>query len=185
MQALTEMTLDEYLAVLEWPAERVEWMDGRAWAMSGSTARHAAVTVNVLGHLVAALRGTGCRAINGDQRVNIDLAGSWLYPDAGVVCGDFVYAENDRHSITNPTVLIEVLSPSTRDFDQGAKFDCYRRLASLQHYVLVDPETRHVIHLARQAGGWFRLDIEEGAVDLSGVGIQIPLDAIYADLDAV
>lgn len=181
----TPMTLADYLAVDTWPDGRVEWFDGRPFAMSGGSSRHAAVAVNILGHLVAALRGTDCRAINGDQRVNIDLAGSWLYPDAGIVCGDFVHAEQDAHSIINPTVLIEVLSPSTRDFDQGARFDQYRRLASLQHYVLVDPDTRHVIHHARCGPGWFRLDLEDGAVDLSPVPVTLPLDIVYENLDAL
>lgn len=185
MDPRPDLCLEDYLAVAEWPGPPVEWINGQAYAMSGGTPRHAAVTVNLLVALARALQGSGCRAINGDQRVNIDLTGAFVYPDAGIVCGPFVYAENDPHSVTNPVVLFEVLSPSTRDFDQGGEFDHYRRIGSLMHYVLVDPDVPHVIHHARQRGGWFRVDRTDGEVVLDPPGVTLGIDDLYTGLDAV
>jgi Uma2 family endonuclease len=165
--------------------EKHEWVNGEAYAMSGGSARHAAVTLNAAVALANRLRGTPCRATSSDQRVHVPATGAALYPDVTVVCGPYAYADHDPHAVTNPTVLVEVLSPSTSDYDQGAKFGHYRRLASRQDVLFVDPDTRHVIHHTRHGDGWLRRDLEDGDVVLSSLDLRIPLDELYADLDAL
>jgi Uma2 family endonuclease len=162
-----------------------EWVNGVAYAMAGGSPHHNAVTLNVAIALGALLRGRPCRPTSPDQRVHVETTGASLYPDVIVVCGPFEYASTDPDAVTNPTVVVEVLSPSTRDYDQGAKFGHYRRLESLQDVLFVDPLTRHVIHHTRHAEGWLRRDIEAGVVTLRSLDVELPLDEIYADLEAL
>jgi len=188
MQATAErMTLEDYLANgPEWPdGQRVEWINDQAYAMSGASALHAAVTANAIAALTVALRGSGCRATTADQRVWIPTTGAWLYPDVTVICGPYEVADEDRHSVTNPTVVVEVLSPSTRSYELGAKGEHYRSLPTLQHLLFVDPVERRVALYTRTAEGWLLRDLHEGEVPLEGVGVSLPLAELFADLAQV
>lgn len=175
----------DYLALSETWEIRHEFVNGEACAMSGGSPRHAAVTMNVGGAFLAATRGRPCRPTSSDQRIYVENTGAYLYPDVTVVCGPFQFADQDANSLANPSVVVEVLSPSTANYDHGAKMDHYRRIPSLRHYVLIDPSERHVVHHARTEEGWLRRDLEEGDLSLRDLDIAISLDAIYADLDAV
>ena len=180
-----KLSVEDYLEHSESWDLKHEWVNGEAYAMSGGTPKHAAVCGNVYFETRSRLGGKRCTVNNSDLRVNIPNTGSYLYPDVSIVCGPFQYAENDPNSITNPSAIFEVLSPSTADYDFGAKFDHYRRLETLQHYVLVDPEKSRVVHLERTVEGWLRRDLEEGDVKLNSLGITLPLEAIYANLEAL
>jgi len=175
----------DYLTMSETWEIRHELVNGEAYAMSGGSPRHAAVAANVMVALSMATQGKPCRPTSSDQRVYVENTGAYLYPDVTMVCGPFQFAEQDAHSLVNPSVVVEVLSPSTADYDHGAKMDHYRRIPSLRHYVLVDPAERHVVHHARTEEGWLRRDLEHGDLSLRDLQLVIPLDAIYADLDAV
>lgn len=183
----TQMTEAEYLAWSLTSEEKAEYVNGRLWAMSGGTFRHQAIATNVTVSLQVALRGKGgrCRALNSDQRVWIDETEGYLYPDVTVVCGPFEPAPQDRHSLVNPVMVVEVLSPSTRDHDLGAKWAHYRKIPSLQHYVLVDPPTRAVLHYARNAAGWQFSEHTEGSVGLAALGVELALDDVFADLENI
>jgi Uma2 family endonuclease len=103
-----------------------------------------------------------------------------------VICGPYRTAPDDARSITNPTVLIEVLSPSTEAYDKRAKFEHYRHIESLLDVVCFAPEQEAVVHLARTEGGWLRRDLTEGEVHFTGLpGISLAFADIYADLDNV
>ena len=181
-------TYAEYLAFEEQALERHEFIDGEIVAMSGGTRRHAAVTMNVGAELRARLRGKPCRPTAAAQRVYVEATDQAFYPDVSVVCGKFTGPEHDPHAIDNPTVIVEVLSKSTRGHDLGGKFDAVRRLPSLVDYVLIDPDQRRVQVRHRVEPGkdiwWFR-EFTEGVLDLESIGVALPLDEIYADLDDV
>ncbi len=180
-----DLTYEEYVRQSpEWDVKH-EWVNGVAYAMSGGSPRHASVCTNVVLAFGRRLAGGPCRPVGSDLRIHVEATGGSFYPDVSVLCGQYAYADADRHALTNPTVLVEVLSPSTSDYDQGAKFGHYRRIPSLQDYVLIDPDTRHVIHHTRHDDGWLRRDIETGAVPLRSLEIDLPLDEIYADLEAL
>lgn len=182
-----KMTVEEYLALTDGSQEldeRLEWVNGEMYAMAGGTPVHAAVGTNVTGALWNALRGKPCRATNGDQRIALDETGAYLYPDVTVVCGPYKLAA-DGLSITNPSVIVEVLSPSTERFDRGGKFEHYRRLKSLMDFVLIDPIQRTVSQYSRHAEGWFLRDIESGMLKLIGGDVEIAFEDIFADLDNV
>lgn len=179
------MTEAEYLErSVHWETPH-EWVNGEVWAMSGGSPRHAAVILNVGTALQLALRGRPCRATSPAQRVYVDATRNYFFTDVMVVCGPFQTPEHDWRSVQNPSLIVEVLSPSTRDYDAGTKFDNYRLLPSLSDYVLVDPERPHVVHHARTEPGWLRRDLHEGVVRLETLGVELTFEAIYADLDNV
>lgn len=181
------MTVDDYLALTDGSValdDRLEWVNGEMYAMAGGTPEHAAVASNVNAALWVALKGKPCRPTTGDQRIAINETGVYVYPDVVVVCGPFHRAA-DGISITNPSVVVEVLSPSTASFDRGGKFEHYTRMTSLTDYVLVEPETRLVTHYRRQSDGWLRRDYRSGTVCMMDGELSITVEDIFADLDNV
>lgn len=180
------MTLDDYLADSATWEVKHEWIGGRAWAMVGGSMRHAAVIANVVMALGEALRGSGCRVTSSEQRVWIRATDDYVYPDAVVVCGPFEASPDDAHSLANPAVVVEVLSPSTRSHDLGTKLERYRTMPSLQDAVFVDPEREHVIHVQRVADGWLVRDHVDGAFRLAaGPRPELAIASLYADLDGI
>ncbi len=182
------MTLEDYLALDAEAELRHEWVNGEVYAMSGGTSRHAAVIANTIIALGVATRGGPCRPTSSEQRIHIPGTGAFLYPDAALICGPYEHVD-DGLTVTNPTVLFEVLSPSSANYDQGAKFEHYRHLPSLQHYVLIDPDEVHVIHHKRMDDGWFRRDLSDGEVVLDGLPdgatLRLLLSDLYDRLDAI
>ncbi len=122
-----KITLQEYLELEQATSVRHEWVNGVACAMSGGTAEHSAIKPNITVSLGSRLRGGPCRVADGDQRVHVLETGSSFYADLIVVCGGCVFASDDDNAVTNPVVIVEVLSPSTEDYDRGTKFQHYRR----------------------------------------------------------
>lgn len=180
---------EEYLAILEKSEERLEWIDGRIYpknnpygllptAMAGASDRHIDLTVNLTILLGIALRGSRCFVVNQDQKVKTDL--SYAFPDITVYCGE---REKDAYgNLTNPVVLIEVLSPGTADYDRGTKFDNLRRLPSLQDYLLVE-QGRVLIERRRRRDEthwdliyYNRLDDE---IELESLNIRLSVAEIY------
>lgn len=180
-----EMTVHEYLQANRTWEIKHEWVDGELWAKAGGSMRHNAVTMNIGIALGLRLRGRPCRPTTSDQRVRVD-DDTYLYPDVTVVCGLFQAYEGDSHSLINPRVVVEVLSPSTREYDIGKNVERYFQVDSVSDVLLVDPDQSHVIHHARTSEGWLRRDIREGAVRITGIeGVELPLDEVYADLDGI
>ena len=144
--------------------------------------------MNIGGTLLAALRGKPCRPTSSSQRIFVPATESAFYGDVTVVCGDFESPPEDPDAITNPTVIVEVLSPSTADRDRGTKFEHYRTLPSLTDYLLVDQRARRVEHRRRVEPGqdvWLLSTVREGAVELGSLGIALALDDVYANLEGV
>ena len=113
-------TEEQYLAWEETATEKSEYVDGRIEAMSGGSEPHASIPMNLGGELRAALRGRGCRVLSSGMKVW--AANAFYYPDLSVVCGPSAYRGKNKHTITNPIVVVEVLSPSTEPKDRGEKF---------------------------------------------------------------
>ena len=184
--AIPRLTLAEYVAREAESDVRHEFVHGEVYAMAGGSPRHAAITMNVGGALIARLRGTACRPTSGDQRLYIPRTGCMFYADVVVVCGDYLMADADPRALTNPTLIIEVLSRSTADHDRGTKYEHYRTLPSLRDYVLIAQDAVAVEHRERVYGNtWLVRHLTEGALELKSLGIRLPLDEIYADLDRV
>ena len=124
---------------------RAELLDGEVVMMAGATRRHNRI-VSALGRR---LEDGPCEAVVNDMRVKAAAWESYTYPDVVVFCDDEARFE-DEDTLTNPLAIFEVLSPSTRNYDRGVKFDLYRSIPSLRHYTLVEPERREIDHYARQ-----------------------------------
>lgn len=177
---------EEYLALEREADYKSEYVAGEIYAMGGASPKHVLIAGNVAGELRNRLRHTHCQVYSADLRVQAEADNAYYYPDVAVVCGRPEYRDGKNDTVTNPVVIVEVLSPATRNYDRGDKFANYRRLASLREYVLVDQEACHVEHfLRKEGGGWdfSELDDAEGELALPSLGVAIPLAEIYAKLE--
>ena len=178
------LSYQDYLALERETDLRHEFLDGEAWAMAGGTLRHSALKVNLGGLMFVALRGRPCRAYDADAKTIVPDTGLATYADLAVLCGPPEPAPHDRHALTNPVVLFEVLSPSTEAWDRGGKFHHYRHLGSLQHYVLLTTEQPRVEVFTRGEGGsWILRTYGPGdRVALPAIEVELSVDELYADL---
>ncbi len=188
MQTPSFVSADEYLALERAATTKHELVNGHVVAMAGATPRHNAIVANVLASLVPQLRGKGCRPLASDQRVHVPATGLYSYPDITVVCGELAIHSKDGMTITNPKVIIEVLSEGTEAFDRGAKFAHYRGIRSLQTYVLITQHEPRVERYERGSGAEWVFHETVGvtaSLALDAVGATLSLDDLYADLPAL
>lgn len=139
-----QMTIEEYLEMENSSDEKHEYYRGEVFAMSGAKRNHNVVFSNLFGILAERLKGGPCKPFNSDLRIHIPSNSLFTYPDISVICGEMESLNNDDLNFLNPKLLIEILSPSTKDYDIGTKFSLYRDIPSLKEYVTADPETREI-----------------------------------------
>jgi len=146
MQELKQIYLsaEEYFEMEEAAQYKSEYYHGEIFAMTGASVNHNLITMNTGASLHALLRNSNCVVFPSDIKVQVDEAMHYTYPDISVVCGDIEYASNRTDVISNPVVIIEILSKSTSDYDKGAKFTAYRNIDSLQDYILIDQYSYYV-----------------------------------------
>jgi Uma2 family endonuclease len=176
------LTPQEYLARERRAETKSEYLRGEMFAMSGASREHNLIAANVSAELRQQLRQRPCEVYPADMRVKVSPTGLYTYPDVTVVCGEPQFEDAEVDTLLNPTVLVEVLSPSTADYDRGGKWTHYRRLASLQEYVLVSQDRPLVEHYVRQDSDQWLLTEQRGLEDmlvLSSISCQIPLAEIY------
>lgn len=178
----TLMSEEEYL-VREPEAEyKSEFRDGRVVAMAGASLAHSRITVNLTRILGNQLQGSTCLPYSSDIRIKVPAARFYTYPDLSVVCGNPEVDPREPGTVTNPTVLVEVLSPSTAAYDRGQKFAYYKRLDSLREYVLVAQSAVRVERFVRQDdGSWVEAVLQsiEDVLALSSIGCRVALRDIY------
>lgn len=175
-------TVEEYLELDRASEIPHEYLQGRIVAMADPSREHSLLVTSVVASLYNQLRRKPCEVYPGNMRVQIPSADVFTYPDVTVVCGEPELAGERRGTLLNPTVLIEVLSPSTSDYDHGRKFAYYRQLASLVEYLLVAQDEVRVEHYARQPDGSWRLeetDDSAAVLDLPSIGCTLALAEIY------
>lgn len=182
-QAKPKVSHAEYLAMEAASAVKHEFIDGDVFAMAGGTVEHGALALAVGGELRSVLKGKPCRGFSSDVRVHVRSTGASFYPDVSVVCGSTETAAEDPNAITNPVLLVEVLSESTEAYDRGAKAAHSRRLESLEEYVLVSQTERRVeVQRRNERGIWELHFFGPGEhVELSSVGVRLSVDALYAN----
>jgi Uma2 family endonuclease len=178
-------TPEEYFAWEEQQLHRHEYIDGEVYAMSGGTINHGDIAGNFLALLKSHMRGSGCKILNSDCRVNIVESNNYTYPDLSVTCD-----ERDKTTpqyIKYPCLVVEVLSPSTEAYDRGNKFKLYRRNPCLKDYILVD-STKMAIDLYRKddSGNWYIINYETGeSIDLQSVNLTFSIEQVYEDIEFV
>jgi Uma2 family endonuclease len=166
-------SVQEYLWEEEHSQVKREYLKGQVYNMSGGSPEHSQIALNLAAGLKRELRGTGCRAFTSDLKVGMALTPDSLpkrkrnkfqgedsfitYPDTSVVCGELEFFRDNRHTLANPIVLFEVLSPSTRNYDRSVKLENYQTIPSLLYYVMIDSEQVRVVYYQRiEAGNWLQ-----------------------------
>lgn len=175
-------TPEEYLKFEAEAEVRHEFINGEVVPMAGGTTKHNLITGNIYIALRLALKDRNAPVYMENVKLWIPSANIFTYPDVMVLAGDPVYYGEGQTTVTNPAVIIEVLSDSTRNYDQGEKFSFYRSLESLQEYVLVDQDKSVVMVYRRGTAKKWSLHILEDSTDvlqLETVGVEVPLSGIY------
>ena len=178
----TYLTPEEYLAHERKAEYKNEYFDGAIYAMTGASREHNLIDTNIIGELRQRLKGKPCEVYPSDMRIRIPSVGLYTYPDAVVVCGEPKFEDAHVDTLLNPTLVVEVLSPSTESYDRGKKFGYYRSIESLAEYLLVAQDEHKVEQYVRQPDGrWLLSDIRtpEGVVELVSVPAALPLREIY------
>lgn len=178
------LTEDEYLALEDKADEKHEFVNGEMIAMSGGTPAHGAIAANLSRVLGTLLKGRPCLVLSSDVRVSVGPTGMYTYPDLSIVCGRPQYAPKSRVTITNPLVLVEVLSDSTEAYDRGAKSAHYRHIESLKAYILVSQAPRRIEVFTRMpAGGWLLNEAQEGELRIPCLEVALSVDEVYLNLE--
>ncbi|MCC6556334.1 MAG: Uma2 family endonuclease [Polyangiaceae bacterium] len=186
--ASQRMSAAEYL---EWERRQVgkhEYHLGEVFAMAGGSPRHNFLSNAIGAELRAAVRGKPCHVLSPDQRISAQQGERYVYADAVVTCGGVRMDPGTSDVLANPSVIVEVLSPSTETYDRGQKWEAYQRLASLTDYLLVSQTSVRIEHYRREPDGSWRYRVLEagGAISLAN-GASLLVDAIYEgafELDA-
>jgi Uma2 family endonuclease len=180
-------SFDDYLAAeRECRDQRHEYFDGEVFAMTGASWEHNLITSNLTRELSLALKRRPCFVLSNDMRVRVERANAGTYPDVAVLCEAPSFHDERRDTVTNPTLIVEVLSPSSEGYDRGGKFAAYRQLASLCQYVLVAQDRIAVDVLTRETDQRWVLsayDTLDQTLVLDAIGCEVPLTEIYAKVE--
>lgn len=175
-------TLEEFLEFESRSTTRHEFYRGDIFDMTGGSSRHTLIGLNVLTLLSKQLRDEPCLAYSSDQKLFVKATGLVAYPDAMVACGEHAPTGGESHMLESPTVIAEVLSPSTADYDRGTKFEHYRQIESLSDYLLVNQDQMYVEHCRRKADNDWTSRVYKKPTDvvkLKSIGCELPLGEIY------
>jgi len=178
------VTPEEYYEFERAAQVRHDYYDGEIYDMSGGTIVHSLICANLGGELRSRLKGSPCFALEANLRLRIMATGLRCYPDASVYCGPLERDPQDSAggTLTNPTVVFEVLSPSTQSYDRGFKSDNYRTIPSLKTYMFVSQTSPQIDVFYRQDdGSWLSESMEglDAKVSLPAINIELPLKEIY------
>lgn len=177
----------DYAAYLSWETtqpERHEFVRGEIFAMTGARGTHNLIAGNLFVILKTALRGTPCRTYIESVKLRIATADAVLYPDVFVTCAAADQAPEAELIKTSPLLVAEVLSESTAAYDRGLKFELYQAIDTLQEYVLIEQDRRHVDLFRKNAQGFWELHPARpgDAIRLESVGVDTTVDALYEDV---
>jgi Uma2 family endonuclease len=179
LQSTPRIRPAEYLAADRAAPGKSEYLDGEVFAMGGASERHNLIVANVVAELRRQLKARPCRVYPSDMRVRIKETGLYAYPDVTVVCGPADFDDEQRDTLLNPAVIIEVLSKATESYDRGEKCAHYRRLGSLSEYVLIAQDKVLVEHYVRQPQQqWLLSEASTLQQSLDLLAIQCTLDLV-------
>lgn len=176
------LTPQEYLEIERKATEKSEYLAGEMFLMSGASREHNLITFNLVGSLQRQLRGKNCEGYAGDMRVYVPATGLYAYPDLVVACGEPQFLDEHFDTLLNPTVIIEVLSPSTADYDRGGKFKHYRSIETLAEYLMFAQDEMRAEHHAKQANGsWLLTDYvsPQSAISLRSIDCALSFADVY------
>ncbi|NWJ48745.1 MAG: Uma2 family endonuclease [Chloroflexi bacterium] len=181
-------TPEEYLRLEESSLEKHEFYKGDIFLMAGATESHNLIAANAIIELGSGLRGKPCKVYSSDMRIQVQSNGLYTYADVSVVCGQVEFATSRTDTITNPILIIEVLSPSTEKYDRSQKFELYRALTSLENYLVIDQARIYVEYHRRVEGTKWLMETYsrlDEVIKLPWFNLQIPLVNLYDKTDLV
>lgn len=180
-------TEQEYWDYEEKSEVKHEFIHGQPYAMAGGTEAHADICGNIFSAAKVRLRGKACKAANSDLKVKVEATGDSFYPDTTIHCPPARFQGKGNHTLLTPSVIFEVLSPKTKDFDREEKLLFYQKIVTLTNYVLVDAARIFIEHFSRNNADedwrWRLYTRRADVLRLPGVELELPLDEIYEELD--
>jgi len=180
-------TLEEYAELEKASEERLEYFEGNVWSMAGASPPHEEIVANTITELKNKLRGRGCKVFGSNLRVKVPVYSPYRYPDVTALCGEPIY-ENffGLKVLVNPSLIVEVLSPSTATFDVGDKFTYYKSIESFTEYLLIDQDKPHIVLYTKQtADAWLHREHNDlnDKIYLSSLDCEISAAEIYLDVE--
>ncbi len=185
-QPQTYLTPEEYLAFEREAEVKHEYYAGETFPFAGASRQHNLIVANVIRELGIEVKGRSCEVYPSDMRVKISPTGLYTYPDVTVVCGEARFDDEHSDTLLNPTVIVEVLSPSTAGYDRGEKFEHYRKLESLQAYLVIAQDRHHVEHWGRQSDNQWLLsetDSLEDTMELPSIACRLLVTDLYEKVE--
>jgi Uma2 family endonuclease len=185
-QPKTFLTPEQYLEIERKAEVKSEYYNGEMFAVAGGSERHGVIISNIVGELRQQLKGRPRRVVSSDLRLRVLPSGLYTYPDVMVVCGESQYDDDQKDTLLNPIVLVEVLSPSTRDYDIGRKFQFYRGLASVRDYITVAQDRPYIVQWTREKdkrGALSEFNDLSESVQLTSIDCVLKLSEVYDKVD--
>ncbi len=179
-------TPEEYLTIERKAEFKSEYLCGEIYAMAGGSPSHGEIGANVIRELSYELKTSPCHTFTSDVKVRTDVAGLYSYPDVSIVCGEPQFHDENNDVLTNPKLIVEVLSRDTEAYDRGKKFDMYQHLESLTDYLLVSQDEPVVTHYTKQDNGTWLRAVHEGmaaVVDIQSIGCKLSLAEVYLKIE--
>jgi len=183
------ISLKDYLDLEIASNTKYEFHDGKVYALAGGTINHGRLCGNIYSEIRQGLKGkqSDCEAFTSEIKLHIHKKNTYVYPDTMVVCGDVDTANEDSNSVTNPMLIVEVLSKSTSDYDRGEKFHLYRQIPSLQEYVLIEQDKKIVEVYYKKKGSdlWSitRYETQDKVLILNSINIEISINDLYNNIN--
>jgi Uma2 family endonuclease len=180
-----KLTIAEYIEFEKNSDEKHEYYQGELFAMAGAKVAHNRIVTRLTILAGQQLRGKTCEPFNSDQRIHVPDNTLFTYPDISIVCGPVKTLNNDNYNILNPSIIIEVLSPGTKNYDRGEKFQLYRAIPTLKEYILIDSQFIHIEAFRINAQGHWELeeyDTATASLLMPLIGVAIPVHDIYEDI---
>ncbi len=189
-QPKTLLTPEQYLEIERAAEYKSEYFNGEmfpmgTFAMAGAAENHNLVVANTLRDLSQQLRHRPCKVYPSDMRVRVSSTGLYTYPDLTVVCGSAEFLDRRRDTLLNPTLIVEVLSPSTEAYDRGRKFDHYRAIESFREYLLLPSDRIHADLFTLQEGRWVLTSADrlEDSLSLESIGCRLAMADLYEKVE--
>ena len=180
-------TLVEYAELEKALEERLEYFEGNVWSMAGASDTHEDIVSNCITELKNKLRGRGCKVYGSNLRVKVPIYPPYRYPDLTAVCGQRIFEDfYGLRVLVNPSLIVEVLSPSTQSFDNGLKFTYYKSIESFTEYLLIDQNEPHIALYTKQSpDAWLHREYNalEDKIYLSSIDCEISVAEIYLDIE--
>ena len=184
-QPTSFLTPEQYLEIERKAEFKSEYYNGEMFAMAGGREPHNLIMMNIGIALGRQLQSRGCRVYGSDMRVHVPATGLYTYPDVAALCGPPELQDAVRDTLLNPVLIVEVLSPSTEAYDRGRKFEHYRSIDSLRHYVLVSSDRVHIDLYTFRDGRWTLSSAGEleAKLELDDIGCHLALADVYVNVE--